>query len=148
VIDDRTAIEQLVASFDDAVNRRDAAQFARLWTHDAIWEIGDPRPMRIEGAPEISATWSRMIEGTKWLFRGTFVGVVSVDGDVATGRWPCIETGTFLDGQGYDNRAIYEDIYARTEGGWLFRHRRYLYLWFSSESLPGAPVPLAEELAP
>jgi hypothetical protein len=89
-----------------------------------------------------------MIEGTKWLFRGTFAGVVSVDGDVATGRWPCIETGTFADGQGYDNRAIYEDIYARTERGWLFRHRRYLYLWLSSESLPGAPVPLAEELAP
>ena len=92
--DDRTAIEQLVASFDDAVNRRDAAEFARLWTQDAVWEIGNPRPMRIEGAQEISATWSRMIEGTKWLFRGTFAGVVSVDGDVATGRWPCIETGS------------------------------------------------------
>ena len=146
--DDRSAIELLVAQFDDAVNRRDLAEFKSLWTPDAIWEIAEPRPMRVAGAEAIASTWERMIDGTRWLFRGSFAGIVSVDGALGTGRWPCIETGTLADGQGYDNRAIYEDVYARLDGRWLFRHRRYLYLWLSSEPLPGSAVSLADELTP
>jgi SnoaL-like domain len=69
-----------------------------------------------------------MLLGTKWLFRGSFVGVLQIDGDDATGRWPCVETGTFSDGKGYDNRAIYEDIYVRRIGRWWFKERRYVYL--------------------
>lgn len=138
--DDKRAIAQLVAGFDDAVNRRDVAEFAQLWTDDAVWEIGEPRSMRVEGASQIVETWKGMIAGTRWLFRGSFMGVVIVDGGTLRGRWPCIETGTFNDGQGYDNRAFYEDEYVRQDGRWLFRHRRYVYLWLSSVALPGGPV--------
>jgi ketosteroid isomerase-like protein len=144
--DDLLAITDLVARFDDAVNRRDATAFAALWADDAVWEIGEPMPMRVEGARHIVDTWTRMIGGTRWLFRGSFAGVVNVDGDVARGRWPCIETGTFADGKGYDNRALYEDRYIKRGGGWRFQHRRYLYLWLSNEPLPGAPVPLGAAL--
>lgn len=142
--DDKRAIAQLVAGFDDAVNRRDAAEFARLWSGDAVWEIGEPRPMRVVGAPQIVEAWLGMIASTKWLFRGSFMGVVTQDGDALRGRWPCIETGTFNDGTAYDNRAIYEDEYVHENGRWQFRRRRYVYLWLSSETLPGAPVPLNE----
>ncbi len=145
-VNDCAQIGELVARFDDAVNRRDATEFAALWVQDGVWEIGDPLPMRVAGAAGIVATWSRMIAGTSWLFRGSFAGVVEISGDTANGRWPCIETGTFKDGRGYDNRAIYEDHYRRTPDGWRFAHRRYLYLWLSSETLPGAPVPLGAEL--
>jgi hypothetical protein len=62
-------------------------------------------------------------------------------------RWPCIETGAFADGKGYDNRALYEDHCVRSGGRWRFQHRRYLYLWLSSEPLPGAPVALGDELS-
>jgi ketosteroid isomerase-like protein len=144
---DHLAIHDLVARFDDAVNRRDAAEFGRLWAPDAVWEIGDPRPMRIGGAEAILSTWRGMIDGTRWLFRGSFAGVVTLDGDRGVGRWPCIETGVFADGESYDNRALYEDIYVREEGRWLFGHRRYLYLWLSSETLRGAAVRLGEEIA-
>jgi SnoaL-like domain len=81
-----------------------------------------------------------MLQGTQWLFRGSFVGVVSIDGDSATGRWPCIETGTFADGIGYDNRAFYEDKYIRIDRHWYFKQRRYVYLWLSSEKLPGNAI--------
>ena len=146
-LDDRAGIDALVARFDDAVNRRDVPEFAALWAEDAIWEIGEPMPMRTQGADEIVATWQAMLAGTRWLFRGSFMGVVTIQGDRATGRWPCIETGTFADGTDYDNRALYEDVYARVDGRWLFRHRRYLYLWLSSEKLPGGPVALGTEIA-
>lgn len=144
---DRHAIEDLVARFDDAVNRRDAGEFAALWSPDAIWEIGEPMPMRVEGARTIAETWTRMVASTIWLFRGSFAGVVSIDGDRARGRWPCVETGTFAatgeaPARGYDSRAIYDDLYVRRDGRWLFEHRRYVYLWLSSDALPGAPVPL------
>lgn len=145
--DDRTAIAELVARFDDAVNRRDVSEFAGLWAPDAVWEIGDPMPMRTEGADAIVSTWQQMLGGTRWLFRGSFAGVVNVRDDRATGRWPCIETGTFADGRDYDNRALYEDVYVRHEGRWLFQHRRYLYLWLSDERLPGGPVAIGLEIA-
>lgn len=145
--DDRTAIGNLVARFDDAVDRRDPAEFGALWAQDAVWEICDPMSMRTEGADAILATWQQMLGGTRWLFRGSFAGVVTIRGDHGTGRWPCIETGTFADGRDYDNRALYEDIYVRSGGRWLFRQRRYLYLWLSGERLPGGPVPLGFEIA-
>jgi ketosteroid isomerase-like protein len=139
---DQSAISDLVARFDDAVNRRDVAEFSGLWADDAVWEIEQPMPMRTVGAQEIVATWQMMLAGTKWLFRGSFAGVLQIGGDRASGRWPCVETGTFSDGKGYDNRAIYEDIYIKRNDRWLFQHRRYVYLWLSSEPLPGGAVPL------
>lgn len=145
-ISDRDAIAQLVARFDDAVNRRDPKEFRRLWATDAIWEIGDPMPAHFKGADEITRSWVAAVDGTEWLFRGSFAGVVEISGNTATGRWPCIETGTFRGGKGYDNRALYEDRYIKIDGQWFFAHRRYLYLWLSQEQLPGGPVKLGSEL--
>ena len=146
--EDHAAIAQLVARFDDAVNRRDVAEFQRLWTEDAVWEIGNPQPLHAQGREQVVQTWQGMLGSTVWLFRGSFAGVVQLAGDTASGRWPCIETGTFKDGRGYDNRALYEDRYQRTPQGWRFSHRRYLYLWLSGEKLPGNAVPLGQEIAP
>ncbi|MGL6290498.1 MAG: nuclear transport factor 2 family protein [Silanimonas sp.] len=142
--DDRWAIFDLVARFDDAVNRRDAAEFRALWAEDAVWEIGEPRPMRVEGAATIADTWLGMVKATQWLFRGSFTGVVSIEDDTATGRWPCAETGVFADGTPYDNRSIYRDTYVKRDGRWLILSRHYTYLWLSGERLPGAPVVLDE----
>lgn len=148
---DRDAITDLVARFDDATNRRDAAEMRALWADDGVWEIMEPRPMRVDGGDRIVATWLSMLGALDWFFRGSFAGVVSVEGDRATGRWPCVETGRFgpasdRPGQGYDNRSIYEDVYVRRDDGWVFARRRYLYLWLSEGDLPGAGVPLGPEL--
>ena len=147
---DLWAIHDLVARFDDAVNRRDKGEFSKLWAQDAIWEIGHPRPLHVEGAGAIIETWSTMLFGSEWMFRGSFAGVVGVDGAKATGRWPCIETGTLLrpdkSPQGYDNRAVYEDEYVKSDGMWLFQRRRYLYLWLSTQQVPGSPVKLGPEI--
>lgn len=147
---DMEGIWDLVARFDDAVNRRDKEEFAKLWAADAIWDIGEPRPLHVEGADKIVSTWSTMLFSSEWMFRGSFTGIITLNGDQATGRWPCIETGTLLDAnkapQGYDNRAVYEDDYVKKEGIWLFQRRRYLYLWLSTDQIPGNPVKLGPEL--
>ena len=150
-LSDGAAIMDLVSRFDDAVNRKDVAEFAGLWAEDATWEIGEPMPMQARGRDTIVKTWQGMVAGTEWLFRGSFMGVIDVTGDTASGRWPCVETGTFkatdtAPAKGYDNRALYEDRYVKHEGIWRFQHRRYLYLWLSSEKLPGSAVPLGEEI--
>ena len=145
--EDRWALFDLVARFDDAVNRRDATEFAALWADDAVWNIGEPMPMQVQGKDNIVHTWTQMIAGTQWLFRGSFAGFVNLDGERASGRWPCIETGVFADGQGYDNRSTYEDEYVRRQGRWLFHHRRYRYLWLSSQPLPGGPIKLHDDTA-
>ncbi|WP_316014804.1 nuclear transport factor 2 family protein [Roseobacter sp. HKCCA0434] len=143
---DRAEIENLVARFDDAVNRRDQAAFRTLWTADGRWQIMEPHPLDISGRDEIVATWQQMVDATKWLFRGSFAGVLDIDADTATGRWPCIETGTMQDGTGYDNRAIYEDSYVREGGVWLFRSRTYHYLWLSDARIPGDAMPYGTAL--
>ena len=151
VLSDRAAIIDLVARFDDAVNRRDANEFGKLWCEDAVWEIGDPMPMRAQGRDTIVKTWTGMLAGTEWLFRGSFMGVLYVMCDSATGRWPCVETGTFkatdkAPANGYDNRALYEYRYTKKDGIWRFQHRQYIYLWLSSEKLPGSAVALVEDI--
>ncbi len=151
-LSDGAAIMDLVARFDDAVNRKDAIEFGRLWGEDAIWEIGEPMPLHVEGRAAIVEAWTQMVASTDWLFRGSFMGLIDVTGDTATGRWPCIETGTFkatgdVQAKGYDNRALYEDRYVKRDGTWYFAHRRYLYLWLSNDALPGSGIALGEEIA-
>ncbi len=143
----RTAIFELVARFDDAVNRRNVAEFEQLWATDATWQIGNPMPMHVQGASGIVTTWQTMLGATQWLFRGSFTGVIHIEDNRAKGRWPCIETGTFADGKGYDNRAIYEDDYVCRKGRWLFQRRHYHYLWLSQATLPGGPVALSTEFS-
>lgn len=144
MISDENAIQDLVARFDDAANRRDIAEFRKLWTRDGVWEIGDPMPLHVAGADTIATTWLAALADTDWLFRGSFAGVVLIDSDKATGLWPCVETGTFADGRGYDNRASYDDIYRRVDDAWHFQRRHYTYLWLSNDKLCGAPVRLVE----
>jgi ketosteroid isomerase-like protein len=139
--DDRWALFDLVARFDDAVNRLDVAEFATLWTEDAVWAIGDPLHLRVEGRDAIVATWSGQLGKVTWLFRGSFAGLTDIKGDHATGRWPCVETGAWTDGRGYDNRSYYDDEYRRVGGRWLFARRRYVYLWLSEATVGGAPIP-------
>jgi len=114
--DDRLALFDLAARFDDAVNRQDVAEFRQLWTEDAVWEIDDPLRLRVEGREAITEIWSGQLGKVEWLFRGSFAGVVEIDGESGTGRWPCMETGAWTDGRGYDNRSYYEDRYRRVAG--------------------------------
>lgn len=140
--EDRWALSDLVARFDDAVNRRDVAEFAALWAEDAVWEIGNPLRLRVAGREAIVELWSRQLGKVEWLFRGSFAGVLQVESeDQAGGRWPCIETGAWTDGRGYDNRSYYDDTYVKSAGRWLFARRRYVYLWLSEATVGGAPIP-------
>ena len=136
--EDCHAISQLVAKFDDAVNRKSLEEFCSLWTDDAMWQIGAPREMCVQGIDTIRETWKGMLESTVWLFRGSFAGVVEIDGDTATGRWPCIETGSFKEEGKYDNYALYSDSYRRVSGrGWLIASRNYHYLRLTTDIIPG-----------
>ena len=143
---DRELIGQLVARFDDATNRRDEDGFRALWTKDASWSIGQPRPMSVTGLDAIVAEWHRLLGATEWFFRASYAGIVDVSGDEAVGRWPCLEMSTVSHPQsaahsGYENRAFYEDYYVRREDRWLFSKRRYVYFWISDAPIKGQAVP-------
>lgn len=108
----------------------------------------------LEAAPPgIVETWYTMTGHFDWLFCRSFAGVVPLNGDSGTGRWPCVTSGSYLkrdgiDSQpGSDNRAVYEDTQMKRDGHWLLYRRRYLYLWLSYHALPGHTVPLGQELS-
>ena len=147
---DRELITQLVARFDDATNIRDADGFRTLWTHDAEWRIGEPRPMHAKGIDDIVSHWQGLLDRAEWFFRGSYAGVVDVDGDAGVGRWPCLEMSTVAHPEdpkrsGYDNRAVYEDRYVRRDGRWLFASRSYVYFWISDAPIPGQKVPMPND---
>lgn len=53
-IADESAVRDLAARFSDACNTRNVSAFRRLWTLDAVWEIGEPLPARAEGVNKIA----------------------------------------------------------------------------------------------
>lgn len=147
---DRLAIFELVARFEDALKRRDRVRFRSLWAGDAIWEVCDPLPMRMPGTDQDAGLHHNMVGQSEQLFRGSFGGIVILDGDKAKGRWPCIRTragGGAGQPPGCCNRAIHEDTYVKRDGRWLFSSRRRLHLWMPIHRLPGHAVPLGQEVS-
>jgi ketosteroid isomerase-like protein len=125
VVEDRLAIEQLImGDYPRALDGRDWATYAALWTEDGVLVQGERStqgPEAIEaqfangaGAPPGSAqtTWHVVSNPT-----------IQIDGDTATGQayWETISTRTGearVAGVGY-----YIDEFRKVDGQWKFASR-------------------------
>ncbi|WP_448585355.1 nuclear transport factor 2 family protein [Thermaurantiacus sp.] len=119
---DRQAIRALNEAYCDAVNRRDADDWAALWAEDAVWDLAGTR---VEGREAIVALWKQAMAG--YAFVGFFaqMGPIRIDGDVAEAR---VWTHEWLEGvDGSERRPLgrYEDRYVKRDGRWLFAERRF-----------------------
>ena len=139
VLSDESAIRQLAAMFSDAAARNDMDLFRRLWTADAVWEIGDPNAARAQNVDAIVS----MMEGLmgRWEFLMTHSGVITVAGDRATARFITQEFARGKDSAlAYNNLAMYDDQLLRDAdgpGGWRFARRSYHYIWLDDSPIPG-----------
>lgn len=141
-LEDEAEIQRLAARFSDAVNERDVAAFRSLWAgQGAVWEIGEPLPLRSEGLDAVV----RMLEGLfvieHYFMQMTHTGVIQIDGDQATARFAIREHGRGED-TFYDNLAVYEDELVRQTDGWRFRRRSYHYRFLDQEPFPGTAYPV------
>src|SRR5438874_4026407 len=69
-VEDRLAIHELVASYADAVTRRDADSWIANWADDAVWRLpAIPGMERVEGKQAILDAWLGAMPG--WPFQVT-----------------------------------------------------------------------------
>jgi uncharacterized protein (TIGR02246 family) len=137
MVEDELAIRNLAARFTDAVNERDAGAFRRVWTEDAVWEIGPPRGALAEGLDAIVEMFVRLLQPETLFIQLTHSGMIDFTGpDSATARFTERERGK---GQNdyYENLAIYRDELVRTANGWRFEARVYEYRYLDTSAFSG-----------
>jgi len=123
-IEDRLAIHELVASYGDAVTRRDAEAWSANWADDAVWMLpGVPGMERVEGREAILKAWIAAMPGWPFQVNIQTCGAIAVDGNHARGHTYTAELVT--DGDGITKRWTnrYDDEWAKRGGHWLFTSR-------------------------
>lgn len=136
MLQDELAVRALVERYADAVNRRDAADWAVLWTDDGVWEVFGTE---IEGRDAVVAAWSAAMQRFSFVFHVVHSAVIEVRGDRATGRWTVSEQLVDAKGEPGILLALYHDDYRRQAGAWRIARRRLEPLYQGPPDLSGAP---------
>lgn len=118
-----TALRQLISRYCDAATRRDDAEFAAVWTSDAVWHVGSKQ---IAGIDAIMSAKDRFVKGMKWFVQTAPNAVFEVDeaNGVGRGRVTVIEQFQTAKGRTGTLVGTYHDVYRRTDGSWRFAERR------------------------
>ena len=118
---DELAIRRLVALYTDGINQRDAHVWADVWADDgARWDVAGHI---FRGHDEIVAHWKEALASFRTVFQTTSDGVVTLDGDQATGRWYVTERNVRRDDSVAQLWGWYDDRYVRTGAGWRLQTR-------------------------
>lgn len=135
--EDELAIRGLIERYADAVNRRDAADWAALWTEDGVWEVFGTE---ITGRDAVVGAWSGAMQGFSFVFHLAHSAVIEVEGDTASGRWTVSEQ--LMDAAGTPSvlLALYHDRYRRESGEWKIERRRLQPMYQGPPDLSGKPA--------
>jgi uncharacterized protein (TIGR02246 family) len=128
--EDRTAIRELLESYADAVNQRDAEAWGILWCEEASWSLPEETGFgTVEGRKRIVEAWTNAMAYFPNVVFITAVGNIKVDGDRATMRSYTLETYDDPGGQPHRDCGQYDDELVRIDGEWKFRTRRFCHLY-------------------
>jgi len=137
---DRLAIREVIERYTDALNRRDFAAMAALFTDDAGWSVDAPFNLRFEGAA-IATSIAAMIGRHAFLLQMTHAIVVDVEGDHAVAHTTIHEVAQAADGaSGLNSFGLYHDRLVRTAEGWRFVERRFAPFYLDTAPLPGMAI--------
>ena len=119
--EDELAIRALIERYADAVNRRDADDWAGLWSEDGVWEMFGHR---IAGRQAVVDAWQGAMRGFPFVFHVVHSAVIEVQGDHARGRWTVSEQLVDARGAPALLLALYHDEYRCESGAWRIAGRR------------------------
>lgn len=136
---DEQEIRNLVASYADAVCRRDQNDWSATWAEDGLWQL--PGAPETKGRDNIVQLWLGAMAGFPFVAQLIQNGTVEVAGDTGTGRWYITEILKFADGKGMFNIGVYQDRYKRTPDGWKFAERHYAVLYNDGDGGKGTTSP-------
>lgn len=138
-MEDEQEIRNLVASYADAVCRRDQNDWSATWAEDGLWQL--PGAPETKGRDNIVLLWLGAMAGFPFVAQLIQNGTVEVAGDTGTGRWYITEILKFADGKGMFNIGVYQDRYKRTSDGWKFAERHYAVLYNDGDGGKGTTSP-------
>jgi hypothetical protein len=135
-VDDRLAINDLVARYVEAVALFDLDLFRSVWAADSVWVV-DGRGS-FHGPDDITALYARLRRRQEFAVQRVVSGRATVadDARAASGRW-VIHSLTRTDGVGAELVGIYDDRYVREPHGWRFRERAFSPLYRGAVVLGG-----------
>jgi uncharacterized protein (TIGR02246 family) len=123
-IEDRLAIQTLVATYNDAVMRLDADVWGSTWAEDGVWSLpgmGDG----ISGRDAIVQTWKMAMSQFEFVGFFSSPGPLTIDGETATGTLYQQEILDQKDGSSRHVVGRYSDEYVKRDGRWYFAKRVY-----------------------
>lgn len=124
-LEDRIAIQELNASYGDAVCRKDADDFAGCFAEDATWHLPWCEP--VHGRDAIVTLWKEQIANYPFLNYAGFLGALEVNGDHATGRVWTREVVAAQETTGPSSQVTgrYDHEYVKRGGRWYFHQKKF-----------------------
>ena len=127
-LEDRQQIRELLESYCDAVNVRDAQAWGQTWAEDSVWELPHLDIDGIRGREAIVAAWVEAMKLFPFVNMMAHAGSIEVEGDRALMRSYTDEVAVMEDGKEIRPRGRYDDVCVRHDGQWLFARRKFTVL--------------------
>ena len=140
-LEDELALQQLMARYVDAANRRDGDAWARTWAEDGCWNL---MGMEVNGRDNILQLWQQVVAGFEFAILMPSSHLFEVNGDKASGHWYLQEFTRDLQGERFAAMSRYTDDYVKVDGEWFFKTRRYDFIYRGPADLSGDYTALPE----
>ncbi len=126
-LEDRVAIRELLETYGDAVNQRDAKVWGATWTEDGSWTL--PEMETVEGRAKIVEMWTTAMSHFPGVVFLVTPGTIEIDGNTA--RMRSYTSEVYDDpatGQTRRDHGQYDDELVKIGGDWKFKSRRFRHL--------------------
>lgn len=127
-LEDREQIRELLVSYCDAVNQRDAEAWGATWAEDSVWELPHLDIAGITGRKAIVESWIEAMKMFPFVNMMAQAGSIEVDGERAMMRSYTAEVAVMEDGKEIRPRGQYDDVCVKQGGKWVFAHRKFTVL--------------------
>ncbi len=133
------ALRNLMASYVDAVNRRDAQAWGNTWDENASWKL---MGSTVQGRENIVALWQQLMGGFEFALMLPSSSAFEIDGHRASGHWYLQEFTRDLQVKATTLLSRYADNYCLQYGRWSYLSREYQVLYHGDAELTGTYTPL------
>ncbi len=128
-IEDRLAIRELLEAYSDGVCQNSIDIWGATWAEDSNWKLpAIPGMENISGKAAILEAWKGGMGLFNFVVMVTTPGLITINGDTATGRVYTSEVAEMKDGNLLRPRGQYDDEYVKINGQWLFKSRTFKVL--------------------
>lgn len=137
--EDEQALRNLMSRYVDALNRRDAKDWAATWAQSGSWNL---LGTVVTGRDNIVGLWQQMMSGFEFAVMMPASGLFDISGDTASGHWYLQEYTRDLEGNGNTVLSRYLDTYIKQDGEWLYQSRECNFIYHGAADLSGNYTPL------